>query len=200
MNIAFKKQQGSVILITLAIVILMTIWGLTAVKNTSFMLQGNHNARLKQLSHEAAEYALRQSESMVRADVSSFADIETKYSGENGRYSLVRNIKPLVDFALLPLGFDYKNPDHWLKEDWEVGDNRPGFSYLEIIYDDDSKSKTKMLRQPRVVIEYIGRDQYDKNSLPNPKSRQMFRVTAIGWGPQGVASTVLRSHVAVPAT
>lgn len=200
MDAAFHKQQGSVILVTLAIVILMSIWGLTAVKNTSFMLQGNHNARLKQLSHEAAEFALRHAESMVRADVTTINDIVVKYVGQSGRYSLVRNVSPLMNFALLPSGFDYKNPDHWLKNDWGVGVNRPGFSYLEVVYDDDSSSKTKMLRQPRVVVEYIGRDQYDRNAAPDPKSKQMFRITAIGWGPQGIASTVLRSHVAVPAT
>lgn len=202
-----QTQKGSVLLITLAVIILLTIWGIAAVKSTSFMLQGNHNARLKQISVEAAEYALRQAENLVRAQVNSKSDIVDLFTGANGHYSQVRDVSRNLPISLLPIEFNYRDPSHWLDgngnvRNWPAEDDRPGFSAISIVYDDRADSVTRMVKQPLAVIEYMGRDRYDVMSSnggygPDPQAKEMFRVTVIGWGPQGISSTVLRSHVAL---
>jgi Tfp pilus assembly protein PilX len=190
----YKAQRGSVMLITLAVIVLLTIWGLGAVKNSSFMLQGNHNARLKQVSQEAAEYALRQAENLVRARVTQTSDIPVVFIGANGYHSRTQDLFNGVDLSLINAAFDYQNPAHWL-DALNVG----GFTPIQIVYDDRSGSVTKMVNQPRAVIEYMGRDRYDTMTssgfAPDPAAKEMFRITAIGWGPRGESSTVLRSHV-----
>ncbi|GAA3941847.1 hypothetical protein [Litoribacillus peritrichatus] len=192
------RQQGNVLMVCLALMLIMTIWGVSATRNTSISLQANQNARFKQVAFEATEFALRQAESLVRTEVTTVDQIPTLYDGTEGRYSLVIGAMPtFVDIELIPKDFNYRNPQHWLDNTWVAVSNFNTFSYIEIEYDDDEDSPTYLERQPRVIIEYMGRDMYNDQASRQPQGRHVFRISAIGWGPQGLASTVLRSHIAL---
>ncbi len=191
-------QNGNVLMVCLALMLIMTIWGVSATRNTSISLQANQNARFQQVAFEASEFALRQVEDMIRTEVTTVDQIPTLYDGTNGRYSLVIGGMPIfVDIELIPKDFNYRNPAHWLDTSWVAAGNFNAFSYIEIEYDDEASSPTYLERQPRVMVEYMGRDMYNDQATRQPQGRHVFRLSAIGWGPQGLASTVLRSHIAL---
>lgn len=193
-----RRQQGNVLMVCLALMLIMTIWGVSATRNTSISLQANQNARFKQVAFEAAEFALRQAEDLVRTEVTTVDQIPTLYDGTQGRYSLVIGAMPVfIDMSLVPKDFNYRNSRHWLDNSWVSGGIFKTLSYIEIEYDDDEDSPTYLERQPRVIIEYMGRDMYNEQTSRLPQGRHVFRISAIGWGPQGLASTVLRSHIAL---
>jgi Tfp pilus assembly protein PilX len=196
--LGWNFQQGNVLLVCLALMMIMTIWGITSTRNSSFSLQTNQNARFKQVSFEAAEFTLRQVENLIRTEVTSVDRIPALYDGTAGRYSMVIGAMPVfVDIEMPPKLFDYRNAQHWLKADWAVEGNFNRFSFIEVEYDNDPSSATYLERQPRAIIEYMGRDMYNEQNSRQPQGRHVFRISAIGWGPQGISSTVLRSHIAL---
>jgi len=191
-------QSGNVLLVCLALMLIMTLWGISSTRNSSISLQANQNARFKQVSFEAAEFALRQAEGLVRNEVSTVDRISDLYDGTDGRFSLVIGSMPVfVDLELPPKDFDYRNSNHWQQAGWPVEGNFNDLSFIEIQYDTDPDSSTFLERQPRVIIEYMGRDMYNDQASRQPQGRHVFRISAIGWGPEGVASSVLRTHIAL---
>ena len=191
-------QSGNVLLVCLALMLIMTLWGISSTRNSSISLQANQNARFKQVSFEAAEFALRQAEGLVRNEVSTVDRSPDLYDGTDGRFSLVIGSMPVfVDLELPPKDFDYRNSNHWQQVGWPVEGNFNDLSFIEIQYDTDPDSSTFLERQPRVIIEYMGRDMYNDQASRQPQGRHVFRISAIGWGPEGVASSVLRTHIAL---
>jgi Tfp pilus assembly protein PilX len=163
--------------------LIMTLWGVSSTRNASLSLQANYNARMKQLSFEAAEFAANQVGQLLLNEVTSTQIIPVLFNGTNGRYSLVIDKHNLVDFNI-PLNgrFDYNNAESWR-------DESNGMSFLEVEYDNS------FVRQPLAIIEYLGRTKKDVEGQPD--GLHAFRITAIGWGVDGLASTVIRNHYAL---
>jgi len=190
-----STQTGNVLLICLALMLIMTLWGVSSTRNSGFSLQANYNARMKQVSFEAAEFAIRQAERMIQNDITLAQQIPAVFNGTNGRYSLALDIRSGVDLAMPPAGFDYRKSQDWL-------DNYPSnayfrdLSFIEVEYQSDPDDINFLERQPRVVIEYLGRTEFDDDN-GGANGRSVFRISAIGWGPHGLASSVIRTHYAL---
>jgi len=173
------------------------IWGLQVSEESIVSTKVQTNNRLKQISFEAAEYALRVAEEMVVDEINTIDDIVDKYNGVDGRYSSILSGYPVfIDYAKPPAGFNRDNPDHWLNPVW--GDNGvyKALSSIVVTYNNDANDPNSVMHQPRFIVEYVGRD------LPNdvngqPQGLERFKITAIGWGPKGMATSVVRSYVGV---
>jgi len=55
---SYKKQQGALILVTLIILLVISMLGMSAVDSTGLEMQMSSNSRLQQQTFEAAEYTL----------------------------------------------------------------------------------------------------------------------------------------------
>lgn len=177
------NQTGNVLLVCLALMLIMTLWGISSMKNTSMALQGNFNARQKQISFESAEFAVSQVAQLLQNEVTSTERITALFTGNNGRYSLVIDSANYVQPALpLDGAFEYNNVDEW-------DETRNDMSFIEVEYDDTYE------RQPLAIIEYLGRTKQDEDGEPD--GLYAFRITAMGWGVDGKASTVIRTHYAL---
>lgn len=175
-------QRGNVLLVCLALMLIMTLWGISSMRNTSMALQGNYNARMKQISFEAAEFAIVQAGQLIQNQVTSTNRLTALFNGTNGRYSLVLDSYNLIPPAL-PLNgqFEYNNIEEWDR-------TRGDMSFIEIQYDQTFD------KQPLAVIEYIGRTAHDNGG---PEGLYAFRISAMGWGVDGKASTLIRTHYAL---
>ncbi|MFC3152181.1 hypothetical protein ACFOEK_14180 [Litoribrevibacter euphylliae] len=182
-----KRQSGNVLLVCLALMMIMTLWGISSTRNVALSLQGNYNAQMKQYSFEAAEFTVRQVEQMLENEITLAEQIPDTFNGTNGRYSLALDIPQNVDLVMVPADFDYRVSQDWLES---YGDEEywKELSYIEVEYDSDPDSPTFMERQPRAIIEYLGRE------AKGDESRYVFRISAIAWGLQGLASSVVRTH------
>lgn len=180
---SIEAQKGNVLLVCLALMLIMTLWGISSMKNTSMALQGNFNARMKQISFEAAEFAIAQAGFMLERDVTSSERLTALFTGNNGRYSLVVDSPNRVQPSLpLDGAFEYNNAENWDR-------NRNDMSFIEIEYDETHEN------QPLALIEYIGRTKKDQSGAP--EGLHAFRITAMGWGVDGKASTLIRTHYAL---
>ncbi|GLQ33681.1 pilus assembly PilX family protein [Litoribrevibacter albus] len=180
-RISLKYQSGNVLLVCLALMLIMTLWGVSTTKNVTLTLESNYNARMKQLSFEAAEFAVAQVGELIENQITSTQLIASSFDGSEGRYSLVFDAANEIDFSFPADGdFEYKN-----EKAWDTG--RSDMSFIEIEYD------ASFEKQPLAIVEYLGRTESDDDG---PQGRYAFRVTAIGWGVEGLASTVIRTHYA----
>lgn len=183
----YSKQTGNVLLVCLALMFIFTLWGISTTRNVTLALESNYNARMKQLSKEAAEFAVGQVGDMLLSDITRVQQIPVEFNGTDGRYSVTFDAPNVVDFAMPANGmFDYSN-----EKDWD--DTRGDMSFIEVDYDDEFE------KQPLAIIEYLGRTDADKNTGSGKQldGRYAFRITAIGWGVDGLASTVIRTHYAL---
>ena len=190
---SMKQQAGNVLLICLALMLIMTLWGISSTRNSSLSLQSNHNAKMKQISFEAAEFAIRQAEQMLEDQITLVEQIPARFDGTNGRYGLAADLKQGIDLAMLPAGFDYRNSQDWL-DTYTSGTYFKDLSFIEIEYQSDVSDINYLDRQPRVVIEYMGYSEFDEDGA---SGRPVFRLSAIAWGPHGLASSVIRTHYAL---
>lgn len=190
-SMSFKKQSGHVLLVALGLTMIVTLWGVSATRNTALSQQINYNAKMKQLSFQAAEFAIRQVEQLLLTEVTLPEHISAQFNGTNGRYSLIMDRDPFMNIAMPPEDFDFRNSNDWLSTSLSTSTYFRPLSYIEVEYDNDSDSVNYMERQPRAIVEFMGRDELDTASGPG---WAVFRISAIGWGPEGKASSVIRTH------
>lgn len=194
-SLHISSQSGNVLIVALALTIIVTLWGVSATRNTALSQQINYNAKMKQLSFQAAEFAIRQVEQMLLRDITLAEHIPALFDGSNGRYSLVIDRDPFLDVAMPPEDFDFRNANDWLSTAHSTSTYFKDLSFIEVEYESDVDSVNYMERQPRAIVEFMGRDKFDvKEQTPG---RAIFRVSAIGWGPEGKASSVIRTHLAI---
>lgn len=189
------KQNGNVILTCLALMIIMTLWSLSATRNASTTLQSNYNARMKQISFEAAEFAVRQVEQKILNEITLAEHVAQLFDGTDGLYSMAIDTDPFIEMAMPPKGFDYRNSEDWLATSFDTDSFFKDLSYIEVEYDNDEDSFTYLDRQPRAIVEFLGRTE--KNVGSQKSGRWAFRISAIAWGPHGLASSVVRTHIAI---
>jgi Tfp pilus assembly protein PilX len=187
----FRKQSGHVLLVALGLTMIVTLWGVSSTRNTALSQQINYNAKMKQLSFQAAEFAIRQVEQLLLAEITLPEHIPAQFNGTNGRYSLVMDRDPFMNFAMPPEDFDFRVASDWLSTSHSTSTYFRPLSFIEVEYDDDSDSVNYMERQPRAIVEFMGRDALDTQGGPG---WAVFRISAIGWGPEGKASSVIRTH------
>ena len=192
MNAGYRfRQSGAVLFVSLILLLVLTLIGVTAMKTTSMQEKMAASHRQRAIAMQAAEAAIRQAEIWLEDNVKSVSDL-SKFNGADELYAAVTSSGCAPGSA--ELSWDYRDPSKWSSTNSDkVAVAVPGI---------------KSIYQPRYVIEYIGRG--GRNAAPlNPTSNTtvcgtdatapyMFRITALGLGMNGETPYLLQSHFYIP--
>ena len=171
-----NSSRGSVLVISLLMLLVLTMLGVTALDNTVMEERMSVNNRQHNLAHQAAEAALKNAEqwlSNTAGNVMTESDI-SKFAGSSELYNNM--------VAVRTLDWDPMDPKNWLS------DNSQGVSSLDSFPSDMSV----IPGAPRYVIEYIGRVGNPPLNFTDPDLRKYaFRIIAIGWGTDSQTNVIL---------
>ncbi|MFQ5642393.1 MAG: PilX N-terminal domain-containing pilus assembly protein [Thiogranum sp.] len=184
-----NSQRGAVLAVSLLILLVMTIIGIASMGSTTLQEKMANNNAQRQIALQAAEVALRAGETFLLANINSVTDLATNFNATNPVDGLYSQRAPLVGVATRPV----TSMSAFIDDDWLASGNSVAVTTMN-----------NLSRQPRYVIEYMGRvGEPPKTSYTNkkPDTRQYaFRITAIGWG-EGTAPTaryILQSSFRTP--
>lgn len=165
------KQSGSVLLISLVMLLILTLVGLSAMRNTAIEEKMAGNMRDKGLSFQAAEATLRAAEKYIEDNVVSTQAFDT--DGSDGLY-------------------DKSNMNVWKTLSWDVNDS---------IEYSDFDSTYQIAESPRFIIQHIASIATDPNTLnlgnygqnTGAGTIEMFLITARATGGSGNAPIFLQT-------
>ena len=178
-------QTGAALVVSLIILLVMTVIGVSAMKTTVLEEKMAANARQRQIAFQAAEAALRDAEDWIQTNISSISDLSSFDGNTSNLYSQTISVEGGI-YAKATPAFDTTNPSDWLSNGKTIG-----------------TTLTSVSVQPRYIIEYLGRagEPALEISTTQPDSRpHAFQITAIGWG-QGSnpsAHYIVRSYYQLP--
>jgi type IV pilus assembly protein PilX len=166
-----SKQSGSVLLISLVILLILTIVGVSAMRNTAMEEKMAGNMRDKGLSFQAAEATLRAAEKYIEANVISTQPFDT--DGSDGLY-------------------DKTDMKVWKTLSWDANDS---------IEYSDFDSTYQISESPRFIIQHIASIATDANTLnlgnygqnTGAGTIEMFLITARATGGSGNAPVFLQT-------
>ena len=169
------RQRGAVLVISLIMLLLLTIIGVTAMRTVTLEERMAGNMRDRNLSAQAAESALRFGADWISAQTSRPSPDAT---GTNGVWNLdaVGNLDNPV-FNWVGTGFEYGVA--------------PGAST-------DSSDIGGVIRDPRYVVEerYFFADDTSPESLAKGIGWYYYQVTGAGFGGSDNTRTVLQATIA----
>jgi type IV pilus assembly protein PilX len=182
-----KKQRGSVLAISLVILLILTVLGVNSMSALTLEERMASHARQSMVASQAAEIAARAAETwLANAAYVNASNISQFWAGTAGLYSRYDVINaPVLDV------FD--------DGDW---DDTNSVEVAGVAAIDPDGPKTQSLAQnPRYMIEYLGRVSEDasQDSLDIVNSQQpdvrdyAFRITAVGWGENTNARYLVQS-------
>jgi type IV pilus assembly protein PilX len=165
------KQRGSVLLISLVILLILTLVGLSAMRNTAMEEKMAGNMRDKGLSFQAAEATLREAEKYIEDNIISTQAFDT--DGSDGLY-------------------DKSDMRIWKTLSW---DNNDSIEYS------DFDSTYQIAESPRFIIQHIASIATDANNLnlgnygqnTGAGTIEMFLITARATGGSGNAPVFLQT-------
>jgi type IV pilus assembly protein PilX len=164
---ALKNERGAVLIVSLMILVILTLLGITAMQTTTFQEKMAGNMRSRELAFQAAEAALRQGEAFLQAG--GLLDFKT-VANSGGLY-----LPPAVG----------KDP-WWTSLAWDDNDS--------VAIDRDIEGT---IARPRYIIEELSIAQASsfKNiaaGTPLPQLRN-YRITARGVGGAAGVVAILQS-------
>ena len=175
-TISFQsRQRGVALIMSLVMLLILTILGVSAVQTTSLQERMSRNARDNDLAFQGAESAVREAENFLKTNTSllPFQDPNTE-----GRYDVPDN--GTVDLSTF---------------DWATaGNNSRGFRTV-------TNTINGVAAQPEYIIEWIKtvvseEDTLNLNNIGQNTGSgrtQMFRVTAYGTGGTSAAHVIIRT-------
>ena len=171
------RQRGAVLVVSLLILLVMTVLGVSSMSSTTLQERMANNDRQRQVAFQAAEAALRAAEAYLVANVRSVADLVTTFDAASPVTGMFASRSPLVGVQPnpLPAGFDPFDDASWLAANGAV----------------EVAGVSGVTRRPRYIIEYLGRVGPPLNNYSGKKQdarEYAFRITAVGWG-EGNAPT-----------
>jgi len=166
------RQKGIALFISLVLLLVLTIIGVSAVQTTSLEERMARNTHDNVLAFQAAESALREAEQWVAANVVSTAVFTA--GGNNGQYAA-----PVFGQA-----------ENWSDAGvWIGGNSRVAVSTIQGVAD-----------QPRYIIEWVATVEREENPgmLTSSYSTlfdrvEIFRITSRGVGGTVAATVMLQS-------
>lgn len=168
-----NKQRGVALFISLVLLLVLTIIGVSAVQTTSLEERMARNTHDSVLAFEAAEVALRSGETFLRTNVNSTALFPV--GGNNGLWK----------------ASDYGQTEHWQQANIWTGNNSVQLP---------AGSVNNVNEQPRYIIEWVASVQRNDNPYLMQQSNtalfdriEIFRVTARGIGGSPNARVMLQS-------
>jgi len=171
----YSKQSGVVLFISLVMLLILTLLGVSSIQSTSLQLMMSRNARDAELAFQAAETAIIEAEAYIET-LNNTGPFEA--TNTDGRYDAVNN--GTVNLA----GFDWTNS----------ATNARGFKTAATLL-------TGVADQPKYFIEFwrtVVSDE-DRLNLDNigqdtgAGRTQVFRVTAHGTGGTETAEVIIRT-------
>lgn len=176
--LATRRQRGVALFISLVLLLVLTIIGVSSVQTTSLETRMARNEHDTLLAFQAAESALRDAERFLQLNVASVEDTDAfTDGGANGLWTVAD---------------DPGDPDPWQRDGiWD------GALSVEA---DATAAGDVVVEPPRYVIEHLGDVARTENpyqltqDYPDPVDRiAMFRITARGVGGSANAQVLLQS-------
>ena len=128
MQRAMKQQSGMVLFMSLVMLLMLTVLGISSVQTTSLQLRMARNATDSGMAFQAAEAGLRDAEDYIEA-LTAMTQFDLANSGDAGLYYDV----------------DPGDHPHWKQLDWDGAD---GFREAETTI-------TGVAVQPRYIVEHV---------------------------------------------
>jgi len=165
------RQDGSVLLISLVMLLILTIVGISAMRNTTLEEKMAGNMRDKGLSFQAAEATLRAAEKYIEDNIVSTVAFDT--DGSDGLY-------------------DKTDMYIWKNINWDGDDS---------LENSDFDSDYNVAEPPRFIVQHIASIAGDENSLnlgnygqnTGACDQELFLVTARATGGSGGAPVLLQT-------
>jgi type IV pilus assembly protein PilX len=169
-----KRNQGVALFISLVLLLVLTILGVSVVQTTSLEIRMARNEHDTLLAFEAAESALRDAEAALEATTST---VDYDDGGTLGLWTVA----------------DLNQPDRW-EDDAIWGDGR---SVVAPTVVDAAPNQP----QPRYIIEHLASVLREENAyqIDDPYGGaasdrvEVFRVTARGFGATNVSQVMLQT-------
>lgn len=150
-----SAQSGSVLVIALIFLLLMTIIGVTAMQTTTLQERMAGNTRDRNLAFQAAEAALREGERYLGTSA-----VVGPFNNTNGLY--------------LPPGAD--QPERWASIDWLVDANSRS---IAVALDDVARQPRYIIEELPAGSSDSPQNLAADQALTETR---VYRVTAMGWG------------------
>lgn len=171
------KQSGSVLIISLIILLVLTLIGVSGMRNTTLEEKMVGHLRDKTLAFQAAEAALKRGEQFFTPLVGTGA-----FDGTGGQYG--------------PADAD---PDFWATSTWSSTNS---FAYTDAILNVATPTAlADVASQPRYILKYVGDIAVDTTSLNIGGYGQQklgnvsdFRITAKGTGGTENSVVILQAY------
>ncbi|MCZ6618316.1 MAG: PilX N-terminal domain-containing pilus assembly protein [Gammaproteobacteria bacterium] len=171
----YSKQAGVTLIISLVMLLVLTIAGVSAVQTTSIEERMARNTHDRLIAFQAAESALREGERFLQNNVNSTALFTD--GGANGLWTTA----------------PFNAQERWKGNIWGAGSPQS----VEV-----SAAVLGVAQQPRFIVEWLATVQREENPslLGSSYSAvfdriEVFRVTARGVGGSPNARVMLQSHV-----
>lgn len=169
------RESGVVLFMSLIMLLIITVLGLSSVQTTSMQERMARNSRDTNLAFQAAESAIKDAEAVVE-DLASLSAFDEADANENGLYYQVA----------------YDEVDNWHSVDWEA----EGGNFITA-----DTSITNVAAQPKYIVEHVKTviSDEDRLNLDNVGQdtgsgrAQIFRVTVYGTGGTDTAHVMIQS-------
>lgn len=161
------RQRGAVLIISLIILIVLTILGVTAMQSTTLEEKMAGNMRERDIAFQSAEAALREGESFLEnVALPDFDDTDGLY-------------KPADATPL------------WLTVDWSTGSSDVRDVTEKVALLDDAYQPTYIIEE---LPASIGAGDTLVTGFAPPQAAGNYRVTARGLGPAGTGNVMVQSY------
>lgn len=195
-----QGQRGATLVIALIILLVMSMIGISNMQSSTLQERMAGNAKQKTISRISAESALNVAENWLKENIRNSNSLQQFNGSQTGLYSAVRTRFGAA--APVHQG-NAAISDVTIAESW---DNR-GVELTSTSSSSSSSGGSQSARQPRYIIEFIGRDTgtgYREVLIQDYEAKQgsgaaadidpyLFRITAIGWGTDQKIYSVLES-------
>ncbi|MBT3562982.1 MAG: pilus assembly protein PilX [Gammaproteobacteria bacterium] len=169
-----KRQSGVALFISLVMLLILTVLGLSSVQTTSVQERMARNARDTNLAFQAAESALKDAEALIETF-----------------NSLVMFTGPGANDAGYYLEGDYDGAANWSNRDWMSGN---GYIEAPTVIDGVAEPSKYIIEHLKTVVsdhdslnlDNIGRDSGSGRT-------QIFRITVFGTGSTSTAHVMIQS-------
>lgn len=175
------RQGGVVLFMSLIMLLIITVLGLSSVQTTSMQERMARNSRDANLAFQAAESAIKDAETIVE-DFASLAAFDDADANQNGLYyeaafDEVNNWRSIEDGGLV----DWESPDgDYLTADTSISNVAAQPKYIV------EHVKTVVSDEDRLNLDNVGQDTGSGRA-------QIFRITVYGTGGTETAHVMIQS-------
>ena len=168
-----KQEQGIALFLSLVMLLILTILGVSSIETTSMQERMARNAMDTDLAFQAAESAAQDGEDYIESNIDSLAPFDAGNAASNGLY----------------YNQPYNQTPNWEQVDWSGSNVRTGES-----------SVAGVVAAPRYIIEHVKTviSQQDTLNLNNIGQgtgggrTQIFRITSYGTGGSSTAHVMIQ--------